>query len=377
LAELKMRAVERFAASEYAAALEELRRAREAAAAAGAEYARQLAELKRAAMAAFENGQAAEAEQAVRRALEVNADDAEMRALQPRVTALPQVLELLRRADAARAENRPEKEIAALQKILALDAARAAPAARLKALLADSAQARYAGALNRARGALDAGDLRAAQAQIGLAKRISAQSVSVGGAEIAQLEKTLQRARAQREFKTESASGEQAMRRDDWAAAAAHFARALQLQPNHKIALKNHQAARAIAAATQQISAHLAHPRRLEGRAAADAVAAYAREIEPLTGVSRGLQKLHAELARVVTLYQTEVEVTVRSDGKTSIIVRGIGQVGKTKGRAIRLRPGKRVFEGSRDGYQSKLVTLDIMPGAASAEITIICDEKI
>jgi len=377
LAEGKTRAIAQFTESKYAAALESLQRAREAAGAAAAEHARQLADFKRAAGEAFANGQAAEAEQAVRSALELDADDAEMRALQPRVAVLPQVLELLQQAQAARAENRPEKEIAALEEIFALDPARAQQAARLKALQGESAQARYAGALNRAQLALDADDLRAAQAQIDLAKRISAKSASVGGAEIAQLEKSLQLARARREFENAAAAGEQAKQRDDWAAAAAHFARALQLQPNHKTALENHQAAREIAAAARQIRDHLANPQRLEGRAAADAVSAYAREIAPLTAASRGLQTLHAELARMLELYQTEAEVTVLSDGKTDIIVRGIGRVGKTKSRAIRLRPGKRVFEGSRDGYKSKLVTLDIAPGAAFAEITIICDEKI
>ena len=87
LAGFKTRALEQFTASEYAPALESLRLARAAAAAAEAAYARQLAELKAAATAAFENDRAEEAQQAVRRALEFKADDAEMRALQPRAAA--------------------------------------------------------------------------------------------------------------------------------------------------------------------------------------------------------------------------------------------------------------------------------------------------
>ena len=372
LAGLKTRALEQFTASEYAPALESLRRARVAAASAEAEYARRLAELKTAATAAFENDRAEEAQQAVRRALEFKADDAEMRALQPRAAALPQVLELLRQADAARAENRPEKEIPALEKILELDPARAEQAARLKTLQAESAQDRYAGALRAARRALDAGDLRAAKSQIDLAKRISP-----NGAEIPPLEKTLRAALAQREFENALASGEAAKRRDDWAAAAKHFARAQQLQPNNQTALKNRQEANAVTAASRQIREHLEQPRRLEDLAAADAVAAYAREIAPLTEASAKLRAQHAELTRVARLYQTEVPVTVVSDNKTQIIVRGIGRVGKTERREIRLRPGARVFEGSREGYKSKLVTLEIAPGAASAEVTVICDEKI
>ena len=372
LAGFKTRALEQFTASEYAPALESLRRARAAAAAAEAAYARRLAELKAAATAAFENDRAEEAQQAVRRALEFKADDAEMRALQPRAAALPQVLELLRQADAARAENRPEKEIPALEKILELDPARAEQAARLKTLQAESAQDRYAGALRAARRALDAGDLRAAKSQIDLAKRISP-----NGAEIPPLEKTLRAALAQREFENALASGEAAKRRDDWAAAAKHFARALQLQPNNQTALKNRQEADAVTAASRQIREHLEQPRRLEDLAAADAVAAYAREIAPLTEASAKLRAQHAELTRVAGLYQTEVPVTVVSDNKTQIIVRGIGRVGKTERREIRLRPGARVFEGSREGYKSKLVTLEIAPGAASAEVTVICDEKI
>ena len=76
-------------------------------------------------------------------------------------------------------------------------------------------------------------------------------------------------------------------------------------------------------------------------------------------------------------LYQIEVDLIVVSDNATYIIVRSHGQVGKTLRRTIRLRPGMRVFEGTRAGYKSKLVTVDIKPEAPPVEVTVICDEKI
>ena len=96
-----------------------------------------------------------------------------------------------------------------------------------------------------------------------------------------------------------------------------------------------------------------------------------------LSSPARKLKKMHEELTRLTIAYQREVEVVIVSDNKTHIIVRGVGQVGKTTRRTIKLRPGKRLLEGSRAGYQSKLVSIEIAPDAKNLQVVLICDEKI
>ncbi len=371
LQRLKARAIAEFADGEYVLARESLQRATAVLNAAADEHRARLDAAKREANEAFDRHHASEAQAAIARALRLSPDDAAMLDLQKRVAVLPKVLDLLAQADVAKTENRPEKEAAALQKLIALSPS-PEYASRLAAVRAQLTRQRFSRALQKAHDALQAGELGDAQKQIA-----RAQSLFANDPAIAPLQERLQRARTEKEFAAQTALGEQAVQRDDWPAAEKHFARALQLKANDKTAGDNHRAAQKVIAITRKINRALDAPHRLGDRAVLDSVAAYLREVESVVAVSRELRKSHAELARQVALYKTEVEVLVRSDNATYIIVRGEGQVGKTARRVIRLRPGKRVFEGTRRGYKSKLVTLNIKPGATSVEVAVICDEKI
>lgn len=372
LQRLKAGAIEHFSKSDYLPAREGLRQARGLAAEAAAEYVRRLTALRREANEAFINDRAPEAEKAVRQALRLSPDDAEMRALQKRVAVMPEVLDFLGRAGVARNENRPEKEAAALQKVLAIDRSRKAAQSRLVKLQGQLKQRRFSGAVRKAQGALDAGDLAAASSQIALAKTISPADKS-----LAPLQNRLRQAQTEKAFAAQLSLGEQAKVRDDWPAVAAHFQRARKLKPDDKTAVENHDLAQRVVGVTQQIRLMLDREHRLGDKNVLASVSAYLREAGPLAGVSPGLKKNHAELTRKAALYRTEVEVVVVSDNATHIVVRGEGRVGKTLRRTIRLRPGRRVFEGSRAGYKSKLVTVDLAPGARPVEVTVICDEKI
>ena len=372
LQRLEADAIEDFAKSDYLSAREGLRQARELASEAEAEYDHRLAALKIEANEAFADDRAPAAEKAVGQALQLRPDDAEMLALQKRVSGLPEVLDLLRRAGVARNENRPEKEAAALQKVLALDPSRKGPQSRLAKLHGQLKQQRFSGAVRKAQAALDAGDLAAAANQLALAKTISPADKS-----LAPLQKRLRQAQTEKAFAAQISLGAQAKARDDWRVAATHFQRARQLKPGDKTAVENHDLAQRVVGVTQRLRQTSDREHRLGDKNVLASVSAYLREAESLTEISPGLKKIHAEVTRKAALYRIEVEVVVVSDNATYIVVRGEGQVGETSRRTIRLRPGERVFEGTRRGYKSKLVTVELVPGASAVEVVVICDEKI
>ena len=372
LQRLKTNAIEDFAKSDYLSAREGLEQARGLVAEAAAEYDRRLAALRVEANEAFANDRAPAAEKAVEQALHLRPDDAEMLALQKRVSVLPEVLDLLGRAGVARNENRPEKEAAALQQVLALDPSRKGLQSRLVKLQGQLKQQRFSGAVRKAQAALDAGDLVVASSQLALAKTISPADKS-----LAPLQKRLRQAQTEKAFAAQISLGAQAKARDDWRVAATHFQRARKLKPDDKTAVENHDLAQRVVDAAQQLRQLSDREHRLGDKNVLASVAAYLRETESLAEISPGLKKIHAELTRKVALYRIEVEVVVVSDNATYIVVRGEGQVGETLRRTIRLRPGKRVFEGTRSGYKSKLVTVDLVPGAPAVEVVVICDEKI
>jgi len=276
-------------------------------------------------------------------------------------------------AEVARVENRPQKEIAALRKVLELDSADADARQRLQELQVAMTRARFAVGVERAQDALDAGDLPAAAQHIQ-----AAAAVSPGHEALQPLQEQLQVARAEREFAARIALGAQAGRQDDWQTAVAHFSRARAIKPNDSGAVAGLSRAQEVVDAARKIDGYLAQPQRLADDGVVKAAAAYLAEVEAVAARSPKLRAQRDKLSAAVAAYLAEVEVVVVSDNASDIIVRGVGRVGKTERRAIKLRPGRREFECKRRGYQSKIVPLDIPPGAAGPfEVAIVCDEKI
>ena len=338
----------------------------------GVKYIPRLTDLKRKANEEFAVGDMEEAKKTAQEVMALNPTDAQMIALQKRIAVFPQVQELLAQARVARAENRPAKEAAALQKALALDRSHTAAQTRLAELHGQLKRQRFLDAVQNARAVLDAGDWDAAAKQIALAKTLFPTDKT-----LPPLEKQLRQAQLEKEFAAQINHGEQAKARDDWSAAVTHFQRARKLKPDDKTAVENHDLAQRIVGVEQQLRLLSDREHRLGDKNVLASASAYLQEAESLVEISPGLKKIHAELTRKVALYRAEVEVVVVSDNATYIVVRGEGQVGETARRTIRLRPGERVFEGTRSGYKSKLVTVDLVPGASAVEVVVICDEKI
>ncbi len=372
LARLKARAVAQFAAGEYRLARQTLAAAQALAAQTAARHAELLAAARLAASEAFAADHAEAAQRALRQALQLAPQDADLLARQARLEVWPQVRAQLRQADLARAENRPDQEAAALARAVALDGARPALKARLTTLRADLKQQRFSAAMGRAHRALAAGELAAAQQHIAAAGAIFPARAALDA-----VTKKWQQARAAQQFENQMQRGEAATQSDDWPAAARHFEAALAAAPQAESAYQQRALARQVLAARQSILSLLAQPHRLGETEVAAAAAAHIYESAALAARSPGLAKIRADLSRLLAAYQAPVEVAVLSDGNTHIAVRGEGQVGKTRRRVIRVKPGRRVFEASRAGYQSKLLTVDLKPGADLVEITLLCDEKI
>ena len=92
---------------------------------------------------------------------------------------------------------------------------------------------------------------------------------------------------------------------------------------------------------------------------------------------SYSLTNQAADLNKLLDQMNKKQKVFVVSDNQTFVKVRGVGQVGLTPGRSIKLKPGNYTFEGSRKGYKSKLVKVLIPLGQNNTEVTMICDEPI
>jgi tetratricopeptide (TPR) repeat protein len=84
-----------------------------------------------------------------------------------------------------------------------------------------------------------------------------------------------------------------------------------------------------------------------------------------------------AELARLVRLASTPVEVELQSDDMTEVMVYRVGPLGTFAQRTIEVRPGTYTAVGSRDGYRDVRQTFTVLPGRGIDPVRVECVEPI
>lgn len=126
-----------------------------------------------------------------------------------------------------------------------------------------------------------------------------------------------------------------------------------------------------------ELAGYIDHPARLsasEVREAADAALGRARGLE-----ERG-PRLEAQISRVADLlglYQSTVQVALRSDGITDVSIYRVGALGRFGQRSVSLKPGRYTVVGARLGYHDVRREIEIVPGEKDVVVDIRCEEQI
>ena len=372
LANMEQRATEKFSVGEYLNASKILDEAMSTAKQLESVHSTKLEELKLAANTAYSSNLAEEATNYIDMALNLAPNDSEMLALQSRASTLTQVLGLLQEASTARNLNRPQTELAILKQVIELDSNRHEVKERIANLQAEIVKQKFTNAIRSAQTELDRGNLEKAKSETLIAKNIFPKSNDV-----AVLENKIKLLEKEQQFSEQIQLATNASREDDWDKSLHHFSKAVELKPNDLVALESQQAAQTIVSVTRLLAEKLRNEHRMSDINVARQVLANLKGSEQYLAFSPKLKNVHEKLLARLNLYEKKVEVNVVSDNETHIIVVGVGIVGKTTGRTIQLRPGKHVFEGSRPGYRSVRVPVNIEPGSSPIETTVVCNEQI
>lgn len=305
-------------------------------------------------------------------ALTLKPDEAAARALQSRIEVLPEVIRLLALADKARAENDQRTRKTHLEEVVRLDPAREDVRARLQALAAEIAEQDFAGHIA---GGMDA----VAKRDLGAALQFMKQAEKIDSAreEVALLRRNIRRLDREMTIQKHLNAARRAVERDDWGAARAAYGKAAAVDGADAEALDGEKLAAQVVGAHDDIAGYLARPERLSSENVAAMAEEAVRRAQPFYRLSAGLRKRAQTLEKMIAGYATPVPVVVRSDNKTTIVVRGVGEVGRTRERTVDLKPGIYTFEGKRPGYQSKLIQIEVRPGARPPQVTLICDERV
>lgn len=370
--ELEASAIKAFDRSEYPGAVNMVEEALQSAEALQQAIADSFQAALSDANAAFINDNALQAKAFIDKVLRLNGNSVDAAALHARIVVLPEVLQLFKVAVEMEAQNQLQDLQKTLQKIVTLDPYRLLVAERLATLSEQIKRAQYNTHLRQASDYIKAQNSQAAREEVAKAKALypGQQDTSVLTSQIETIEKN-------RRINALLQEAEILVQQDNWPAVMARFDQILTEDASNRAAINGRDKANKIISANNRVVNILNRQIRLQDANVYQKTIEFIDLIEPLAQDSGTLAASIGTLEQRLELWQRKVTVIVRSDGKSQVSVRRVGQVGITKEKEISLRPGNYDFECNRTGYQSKIVEHFVPPGQNGTTVSISCDVQI
>jgi hypothetical protein len=320
---------------------------------------------------AFSKDQIPQAQLSLNKALALMPTNLEALALQNRIDAYGEVEALLSDLKVAKIENNLPKQIDLLKNIIQLDPHRSELNQDLATVKISYNQQKLAALLEDAEKALLAN-------QLGKAKQLvdAAKIIEPGSKGVQSLNSRIAQATAQQSLTSNKALIDEAVKQDNWEGVAQLSNAALQRFPADA-QLKDYQSkAQQILSAKKSLAFFIARPERLADDNIREAATTAIQNAFAPSLMSPSLQQLIEQAANAVDKYKSPVDITIQSDGKTYIIVLGVGHVGEQKEKVISLTPGNYILQGKREGYRNKRLEFTVR-GNTPLTLSIICDQKI
>jgi tetratricopeptide (TPR) repeat protein len=162
-----------------------------------------------------------------------------------------------------------------------------------------------------------------------------------------------------------------------WAEVLQVYDEALTIDPHFGFAETGRLFARQRFELDRSIRQILSRPARLQEKGPLDEAEQILAKAQSIENPGPVLQKQTVELAELVRTASTPVEITLRSDNETSVIVYRIGRFGKFLEKRVELLPGTYTVVGSRPGFRDVRLTLKVQAGDNPSILEIRCEEPI
>lgn len=290
----------------------------------------------------------------------------------PRAQARPELLRLLAAGAQAESANDPAAAQAAYRDAVQLDAAYAPAADALQRVTEQVTDSAYRDAMSRALTALDAGQLQAAGTALQEAAALKPDDPAVRDAQrqLAQASRQARLASLRRQATAKT-------RNEGWAAATALYRKALGIDAHAGFARDGLAHAEDRLRLHQQLDHYLADPDRVYS----EKPLANAEQLLESAGSAPATEPQLAgkidRLQRLVSTARTPVQVTLSSDGLTSVVIYHVGRLGQFTRQQLELRPGTYTVVGSRVGYRDVRRTITVVPGRNLPAVDIRCEEPV
>lgn len=320
----------------------------------------------------IEDFDAEAAEDAMARARQLESAHPELLGLLDRLEALPAVTAAAERAEIAESARDYQAAVDAMQEAAALDGEHQYVASELVRLEALLLSYNFNTAMSEGYAALEANRFDTAQARFNTAARLRPNAPEAPAALT-----ELAVARTAAELRSLKSQGEKLVAEESWSDAVEVFEKALAIDSSLRFANEGLALAKPRGELNKELGAILDDP----GRLVDDAILREAQaSLAKAQAVSDPGPKLAAQISRAeetLRAASTPVEITLRSDGMTTVTVYKVARLGQFDAQQLSLRPGLYTAVGSRRGYRDVRRQFTVTAQGLSEPVTIACSDSI
>lgn len=305
-------------------------------------------------------------------ALAIAADDRRALSGARRAAQRPTVLGLLSNGRALQAAGDRAGALQAFNEAAALDPEFLPTQRALEEVRSEMAGLAFQQAMGEAHRALAENRLSAARSALQKAQAIKPTDPAVKDLG-EQLERTLRAGR----LTTLRQEAEALENEERWAEALQRCEEALTLDPLAAFAADCRERAGARIDLDKRVKAVLGNPERLFEKAPLDEARQLLARASATTPRGELLAAQIVRLNRLIAEAEAEVEILIRSDGQTDVVIYHVGRLGLFDEKRLVLRTGNYTAVGSRAGFRDVRQTLAVRPGSGKRIFTLRCEEPI
>lgn len=304
--------------------------------------------------------------------LRVEPDNEAAKTGRARAEQLPRVLELAARGDELRGQGQLAEAAEAYRAALEIDAAWKPAKSALDDVERRLADQAFESLMSKAFAALSDGSYEEAEKQFkaAVAMRPSSAEAKDGLVQARQGLELDKIALAQ-------ARGAAFERRELWDRAIEQYESALASDATLVFAKEGLERTRARAALDAKLANLIDNPSLLFRDNVLEGAHALLEQAQAIPEPGPRLNQQIAQLDKLITQATTPVTVELRSDAQTEVTLYRVGRLGVFTAKQVELRPGQYVVLGSRDGYRDVRESFTVLPGRAPPPVSVVCSETI
>ncbi len=370
--ELERKAMSSFSSGDYPNALNNIQSLKTKTLAALEESEQLFKENMEKATGFLEKNRYNEAKLHIEKALVVAPQSPEALALQQDIEKFQHILPLLNEAKVARAEHDLQKEYNLLQQIVQITPQRIEATVRLNLLGQLIKNKKFDAHISSGFAEIENKQTKKARHHYQKAKRVDPKrkELQVLLGQVLAQEKALRIRQAVKQ-------AEHAIRQDNWQQARTNFEQVIKDTPENETAIEGLKRANEVLGLQSSLSQYIKNPYRLTSSGVLSKAEKTLSQAQHASNYSFGIKKQTQQLRELIATFNRLIPVTIMSDNKTYVLVRGIGKVGVVSRKTIQLKPGSYTFEGTRNGFKSKLLQVQISYDQNNFNIHVVCDEPI